>query len=325
MFFLNKNILKFNKYIRYVSGSKNNISLLERFPELAADWHPTKNGSLKPSDITYASTKIVWWQCKNGHEWKSPVFSRANRSLRGNISPYKCPYCSHRKPTPEYNLQILFPELAEQWHPTLNGDLKPSDVLPKGRNIIYWQCSKSPEHVWKTSIDNRFNKNGSITSCPFCSNRKLSSTNVFSKNRDLLDEWDYERNIIKPDEIYERSSKIIWWKCKNNPNHRWCTQLRNRVRYRDRIFNIYLIACPFCSGKSIFYEESKNENQIHKWYDLCHYKCEKEHIIPCIPYSSSKRMQCQYCRSETYFNKIEPELSSAQSAIRDIVKSISLI
>ena len=29
-------------------------------PELAAQWHPTKNGDLKPTQITAGSQKIVW-------------------------------------------------------------------------------------------------------------------------------------------------------------------------------------------------------------------------------------------------------------------------
>ena len=46
-------------------------SLAYRFPELAKEWHPTKNGVLTPSDITYGSKQIVWWKCKIGHEWQT--------------------------------------------------------------------------------------------------------------------------------------------------------------------------------------------------------------------------------------------------------------
>jgi len=33
-------------------------------PDLAAEWHPFKNGDLKPKDVTLGSSKKVWWQCK---------------------------------------------------------------------------------------------------------------------------------------------------------------------------------------------------------------------------------------------------------------------
>ena len=55
-------------------------SLSTKYPELAAQWHPTKNGSLLPSSVTYTSSKNVWWQCdKNpNHVWRKPVSQRVN-------------------------------------------------------------------------------------------------------------------------------------------------------------------------------------------------------------------------------------------------------
>ena len=45
-------------------------------PKLAQEWHPIKNGNLRPTDVTRASNKVVWWKCKNGHEWKVSVNNR---------------------------------------------------------------------------------------------------------------------------------------------------------------------------------------------------------------------------------------------------------
>lgn len=57
--------------------------------DLAAEWHPTKNGSLLPSQVTAGSSKKVWWLGKCGHEWEAGVSSR-NKGIG-------CPYCSgHR-------------------------------------------------------------------------------------------------------------------------------------------------------------------------------------------------------------------------------------
>ena len=41
--------------------AKRKISLEEYAPDLAKQWHPTKNGDLKPMDVTYGSKKKVWW------------------------------------------------------------------------------------------------------------------------------------------------------------------------------------------------------------------------------------------------------------------------
>ena len=36
-------------------------SLAETHPELAKQWHPTKNGNLTAKDVTCGNRKKVWW------------------------------------------------------------------------------------------------------------------------------------------------------------------------------------------------------------------------------------------------------------------------
>ncbi len=66
-------------------------------PEIAKEWHPTKNGTLKPSDVSPASGENVWWLCKYGHEWQTQIYNRS--AGRG------CPKCSDM-------LRTSFPEQA---------------------------------------------------------------------------------------------------------------------------------------------------------------------------------------------------------------------
>ena len=60
--------------------------LATKRPELAKEWHPTKNGDLKPTQITYKSNKKVWWLCKCGYEWEVGVNSRTSNNS-------SCPNC----------------------------------------------------------------------------------------------------------------------------------------------------------------------------------------------------------------------------------------
>jgi hypothetical protein len=61
-----------------------NNNLLAVNPELAKEWHPTKNGDLTPEKVTPGSSKKVWWVCKKGHEWHPTK----NGKLRpGDIRP----------------------------------------------------------------------------------------------------------------------------------------------------------------------------------------------------------------------------------------------
>lgn len=57
-------------------GKYHNLAV-ER-PDIAKEWHPTKNGNLTPKDVTYGSNKKVWWLCLNGHEYCSSVNNRSS-------------------------------------------------------------------------------------------------------------------------------------------------------------------------------------------------------------------------------------------------------
>ena len=55
-------------------------------PELAAEWHPTKNGMLTPHDVTAGSNKKVWWLGACGHAWKASMNYRKQYKV-------VCPKC----------------------------------------------------------------------------------------------------------------------------------------------------------------------------------------------------------------------------------------
>jgi hypothetical protein len=53
-------------------------SLAQVRPDIAKDWHPSKNTPITPSDVVAGGYKRVWWICKHGHEWQSTVGSRVH-------------------------------------------------------------------------------------------------------------------------------------------------------------------------------------------------------------------------------------------------------
>lgn len=73
----------------YSPSEKNSLASL--YPDVAVEWHPTKNVDLSPANVTCKSGKRVWWKCKTClYEWQTNV---KNRTLLG--SP--CPLCSKDK------------------------------------------------------------------------------------------------------------------------------------------------------------------------------------------------------------------------------------
>lgn len=59
---------------RKVLAGFNDLKTVQ--PLVAAQWHPTKNGSLEPHMVLPGSSKRVWWRCTDGHEWRAVIYSR---------------------------------------------------------------------------------------------------------------------------------------------------------------------------------------------------------------------------------------------------------
>ncbi|MGH9011310.1 MAG: zinc-ribbon domain-containing protein [Acidimicrobiia bacterium] len=201
-----------------------NLAVLH--PELAAQWHPTRNGHVRPAMVTPHSGRAVWWQCSQGHEWEAVIDRRVRQQ--------GCPYCSGKRPTAERNLAAVHPELAEQWHPTLNGELTPNQLLPQSNRRVWWRCPQG--HAWRAMVSSRATGRG----CPSCADRRPKGIPLIDRAPELLDEWDVALNGGAGDQVMAGSELRAWWRCRINPTHLWTTQVRHRVRGNG---------CPYCAGK----------------------------------------------------------------------------
>ena len=48
------------------------------YPQLAAEWHPTKNGDLTPNQFKSKSSFVAWWKCsKCDYEWRTSISNRS--------------------------------------------------------------------------------------------------------------------------------------------------------------------------------------------------------------------------------------------------------
>lgn len=112
--------------------------LENKFPELIKEWDFDKNVNLKPFHVSYSSNKKSWWICKNCHESYCMQISHKTKG-KG------CPYCSGKKVCNWNCLATKFPDIAKQWHPTLNNDLTAYDITPGSHNKVWWICYKCNE------------------------------------------------------------------------------------------------------------------------------------------------------------------------------------
>ena len=198
-------------------------------PNLALEWHPTKNGELSPTKVSHGSHRRVWWICSEGHEWKMEIAKRSNG--------YGCPYCSGQMVLQGYNdLKTTHPNLALEWHPTKNGELSPTMVSRGSTRKVWWKCSEG--HEWQATIGSRSQGSG----CPYCSGNKvlLGFNDLATINPDLAAEWNTTRNgMILPTQVTLKSGKTVWWLCKYG--HEWQAKISNRVNGRK---------CPYCRKSS---------------------------------------------------------------------------
>lgn len=148
----------------YCTGKRpipGETDLASRFPDLASQWNPEKNGGLTPSAVTVYSNRSVWWQCERGHAFQMPVFGRTVRG-RG------CPYCTGRKVLAGFNdLETKEPQVAAQWHPTLNGALTAQMVTVGSHAKVWWQCPEG--HVWQSAVYSRAGRQK--CGCPVCAGK----------------------------------------------------------------------------------------------------------------------------------------------------------
>jgi hypothetical protein len=161
------NRTKRNDGCPYCSGryATEENCLLTLDPELASEWHPTKNGELTPKDMTIYSNKKVWWQCKQNptHEWDGVIGSRINSKSDSK----GCPFCAGKRASEENNLAIINPVLTLEWHYQKNAPLTPQKVTPSSNKKVWWICPEC-HHEWQSTINNRNSKRVN-RGCPNCS------------------------------------------------------------------------------------------------------------------------------------------------------------
>jgi predicted nucleic acid-binding Zn-ribbon protein len=229
-------------------------SLAERCPQLAAEWHPTRNGDLTPSEVSFSKKEKAWWQCSGcGHEWPAVIGNRVRwpgcpncgrngrrRRTRDDLAAAsdgdrqkparkRAPV---KAPAPGRSFAERFPEIAAEWHPTLNGELTPNQVGYASNRPASWLCPTCG-HEWEAIIQSR----GKGAGCPECGRRRSGRANAKPKpGRSLAElfpaiaaEWHTELNApLTPEQVAAKSRRPVWWRC-SACEHVWEAAIYSRA------------------------------------------------------------------------------------------------
>ena len=208
--------------------------LKTKFPDIAREWHPNKNGDLLPEEVMGGSGKKAWWLCPNGHEYEQTINKRTSRNST-------CPICSGRKVKSGVNdLGSLYPTVAAEWHSSKNGNLTPSEISRGSNKKYWWQCRKCG-YEWQARVaDRTIDNNG----CPACANKVvvLGFNDLESQFPEIAKEWNYEKNgDLKPNAVTSKSAKKVWWKCSFGHEYLQGIELKTVRQY----------GCPYCAGQKV--------------------------------------------------------------------------
>jgi hypothetical protein len=129
--------------------------LADTLPEIASQWHPTRNGKLTAQDVVWDSKRTVWWLADCcGHEWEESPRSR------DKYDRLRCPECR----TILGSLAWQDPGLAAEWspaNPVTAWHVRPYASTPF---VPEWVCATNPAHIWTSSLSVRSNG----AECPEC-------------------------------------------------------------------------------------------------------------------------------------------------------------
>ena len=280
---------------QYIKQEKENSVAAKATPELLREWHPDKNGKLKPEYIPYGSSKKLWWLCGTcGHAWQATAFNRINGS--------GCPVCTGNTVAHGINdLCTTHPDIIKQWHTARNGKKRPDQYSAGSGEKVWWKCPVCA-YEWEASIANVTRGRG----CPRCMGKVVKSdTSLSACAPQLAREWHPQKNgALTPDTIHARSDTKVWWLCERG--HEWQATVSSRFRGNK---------CPFCGNKRLLqgyndfatthpdlaveWDCEKNEKQPSEVFAGTNEKvwwlCPKQHSYRASVVNRTRGVGCPFC------------------------------
>ncbi|ABH00632.1 conserved hypothetical protein (plasmid) [Rhodococcus jostii RHA1] len=196
-------------------------------PELAAAWADDAD----PREVMVAgSWKLRRFRCPNGHQ---PRISPLTFMSSG------CPHCRGAKTAAAKKwLADTSPEIAGQWHPTLNGKHSPQNVVWDSQRMVWWRADCCG-HEWQDTV--RARDKYQRLRCPAC---RTFLGSLAWDDPGLAAEWSPANPLTAWNVRPHTSTPFVpEWICATNPGHTWQAPLSSRSNGAE---------CPDCreAGKS---------------------------------------------------------------------------
>lgn len=127
------------------------------------------------------------------------------------------------------------PQIAAQWHPSLNGQRTPAEVTPTSTYHAWWICEKG--HEWSRQVNRRTYHN---SNCPDCD---LEPESLAVRFPEIANQLSTKNGNIDPLKIRWRADDLLWWTCPVVDHADYQRQVVNRTHLQKPL------GCPVCEGK----------------------------------------------------------------------------
>lgn len=280
-------------------GYKSKNSLCLTHPEIAKNWHPTKNNLFTPEMFTRGSRHIAYWRCHRcSYEWHQKI-----NSYKG------CKVCRKNEKLRVSNFADNYSELLEEWDESENKNINPRLILSSSALSVNWKC-KTCNHKWQARVSNRTYLG---RGCPLCAGKVTVKgfNDLETTAPHLARQWNIEKNLgLSVNDVSLGQSIKVWWTCPLG--HDYKASVLHRAHGTD---------CPIChSGRQTsfaeqavyFYVKQLYPDAVNRFKDSFLGRMELDIYIPSIKFaieydgeawhnkSTLKREQKKYtlCRQE---------------------------
>ena len=227
-------------------------------PDLASEWHPTKNINLSPYSITPKSDRVVWWYKEYyDKELKKTFKFEWDASVSERSSGSGCPYLSGKRVYIGFNdLATRYPKLVEQW--SSKNKCKPTEVSYGSNKKIIWNLkyfdptlNKEFLFEWEATIVSRTTKG---IGCPYLSGKKVyvGFNDLATRYPDLVKEWNYKKNNgLLPQDCTICSGKKVWWIVHfddQRTGKKFIFEWKDSIAHRTKEHR----GCPYLSGQKLY-------------------------------------------------------------------------
>lgn len=241
------------------------------------------------------------YACPLGH-----VFDSSVRLLRNTKASDGCGYCANKRILAGFNsLADTNPNDAAEWHPSLNGDLRPDQIGAGSANHAYWLCVAEGHTTWQ-QINLRTRKGAG---CTVCSNHSVAAdaNSLAAVRPDLAADWHDELNApLRPDEVLFQTERPIWWICREEGHEPYeMSALRRTKGGRCRVCNrveAHETTSLAATHPHLLKRWDRKKNGTLKPEDVLSgsgltawWRCERNHSFPAIIQNMTKKFVCGEC------------------------------